>query len=363
MQGAAATFLVALGIGQLAVAVLQLRGASLVGGNRWLGCLSGLGLLLLGGAILPNSFVVLLWAPVSGLLAVVVLLLGGSFLWPPSDPNRIFAADHPAHGTCRRVAIADGNDQIPGYWLIPPGGSRVAVCLVHGAGDSKTSFKWWLIRALLAEGLAVLTIDLPGHGDYRYRPLAYPEVLTALPAALRFLRAQPGIHRVGVLGISLGGAVAIQSLAEQRAVQPDLAEALVIVATPIALKFSRALFYREMWNTYYGSPVLDLLREMSVKQVWDTWYEGGYRSQYSTSTLFDRLDPLANIKRLNPMPILLVYSRRDRVAPPEQAQAMHQAAPQAALLETKKASHVMLTLIPAVNGQIAKWLREQLAAT
>jgi len=129
------------------------------------------------------------------------------------------------------------------------------------------------------------------------------------------------------------------------------------------LKLSKSLFYREMWNTYYGSPVLDLLREMSAKQVWDTWHEGGYRSRHSTSSLFDLLDPLVNIKRLDPMPILLVYSRRDRVAPPEHAQAMHQAAPQATLIETKKASHVVLTLIPVINCQVASWLKEQLAAT
>lgn len=363
MQGAAAVFLVTLGIGQLAATVLQLRGASLVGGSRWLGYLCGLGLLLLGGVILPNSFVVLLWTPVIGLLAVSVLLLGGSFFWPPPNPDQIFEPDHPAHGTCRRVEIADGNNKIPGYWLMPPGGSEAAICLVHGAGDTKTSFKWRLIRALLAEGLAVLTIDLPGHGDYRYRPLAYPEVLTTIPAALRFLRAQPDIYRVGVVGISLGGAIAIRSLAERSVAEPDLAEALVILETPIQLKLSKSLFYREMWNTYYGSPVLDLLREMSAKQVWDTWHEGGYRSRHSTSSLFDLLDPLVNIKRLDPMPILLVYSRRDRVAPPEHAQAMHQAAPQATLIETKKASHVVLTLIPVINCQVASWLKEQLAAT
>lgn len=193
MQGVVAAFLVTLGISQLAATGLQLRGASLAGGKRWLGSLLGLGLLILGGVILPDLFVVLLWVPICGLLAVVVLLLGGSFVWPPPHPNRIFDANYPVHGTCRRVEIADGDDQIPGYWLMPPGGSRAAVCLVHGAGDTKTSFKWRLIRALLAEGLAVLTIDLPGHGDYRHRLLAYPEVLTTVPAALRFLRVQPGI--------------------------------------------------------------------------------------------------------------------------------------------------------------------------
>ncbi|MCB0193059.1 MAG: alpha/beta fold hydrolase [Anaerolineae bacterium] len=342
---------------------LHLRALSLVGQNRWLGYLIGLGLISLGMTFLPSTFVVLLWVPLCGLLAFFVLLLGGSFVAPPPDPDQIFEPDHPAHGTSRQVQIPDGDDSIPGYLLKPPKsiGSEAAVCLVHGAGDTKTSYKWLLVRALLAEGLTVLTIDLPGHGDYRHRLLTYPEVLTTVPAALRFLRTQPGIRQVGVIGISLGGAIAIRSLVEALPHGSSVADALVVLETPIRLDYSKALFYQEMWRTLYGAPVLWLLREMSVKQAWDTWHRGGYRSRYTTGRLFELLDPQSCIGRLSPLPILLVYSRRDGVAPTEHAQAMRQAAPQATFIETKKASHVVLTLMPEINRQVASWLKKQLA--
>ncbi|MCB0210886.1 MAG: alpha/beta fold hydrolase [Anaerolineae bacterium] len=341
---------------------LQLRAISLVGQSRWLGCLVGLGLITLGAVFLPLRLVILLWVPLCGLLAFVVLLLGGSFIVPPPDPNQIFEPDHPAHGTSRLVHIPDGNDVIPGYLLMPSKDvdREAAVCLVHGAGDSKTSYKWLLIRALLAEGLTVLTIDLPGHGDYRHRVLTYPEVLTTIPAALRFLRTQAGVRQVGIIGISLGGAIAIRSLVEAIPQQSHLVDALVVLETPIQLDYSKALFYREMWRTLYGAPVLWLLREMSVKQAWDIWHRGGYRTRHTTSHLFALLDPLTYISRLSSLPILLVYSRRDGVAPPEHAQAMHQAAPQADFIETKKASHVVLTLMPEINRQVASWLKKQL---
>lgn len=352
-----------MGGGQAVATLLQLQAASLTGAHKGWGYLLSLALLAVGGWLLPPTFAVLLWTPICGLLAVIVLLIGGSFAWPPPDPERLFEASHSAHQTARWLQIPDGSDEIPGCLLTPSQGSHseAAVCLLHGAGDSKIAYKWLLVRALLAEGLTVLTIDLPGHGDYRHRPLRYPEVLSTVPAALRFLRTQPGIRQVGVAGISLGGAVAVRSLAEAPASAADLADALVIVETPIRVNYSRSLFYREMWSTLYGAPVLWLLRELSIKQAWDTWQRGGYRSQHSTGELFDLLDPRQSIKRLRQLPILLVYSRRDRVAPPEHAQAMHQAAPQATLMETKKASHVVLTLMPEVNRQVARWLKIQLA--
>jgi pimeloyl-ACP methyl ester carboxylesterase len=234
--------------------------------------------------------------------------------------------------------------------------------VVHGAGDTKISFKWRLARALLAEGLMVLSIDLPGHGDYRSRPLAYPDCLSAVPAALQFLRDQPDVDRVGVVGISLGSAMAIRSLAENQgtALPPIRVEALAALEMPIEVKYSRRLRYREMWHAY-RAPVLSLLGEITIKQMLASWYTGGYVSRHkNTGEIIALLNPLAAISRLNLGPILLVHGESDIIAPPVVGRALQQAAPQATLLTVKKASHVTLTLMPEVNRQVAKWLREKL---
>ncbi len=361
MPGSIAVFFISLGIGQIFSSLLHLQGASLAGENRWPGVLLGGGLLLTGGWILPHSWLVLLWVPLMMPLALLALLGGGSFIKPMSPPVTLFTANHPAHGGCRRVDIAAGNDSIPGLLLLPPArvqNKGAAVCIIPGAGDTKTFFKWRLVRSLLAGGFTVLTIDPPGHGEYRHCPLVYPDCLSSISVALRYLRVQAGVGRVGVVGISLGGALAINALTE---FGDNLVDALVVVATPVRLNYSPSLFYRELWNTCYRSPVLLLMREITIKQVWDTWRQGGYTSKHSTGQLFELLNPVGRIERLKNLPALLVYSRRDLVAPPEHATAMQIAAPHANFVESKKAGHVMLTLIPAVNQQIVNWLDEKLA--
>jgi pimeloyl-ACP methyl ester carboxylesterase len=229
---------------------------------------------------------------------------------------------------------------------------KIAVCIVPGAGDTKLFFKWQLVKALLAHGITVLIIDPPGHGDYRHRPLVYPDCLTAVPAAIAFLRKQPNIKRVGLLGISLGGAMAIRAAAEAGSAFVD---ALGVVATPTHLNYSQRLFYKEIWRTFYRSPVVPLLQEVTARQARAMWRSGGYRGQHTTAEMFDLLDPLGHIGQVAPTPLLLVYSQRDAVASPLHAEALYQAAPHARLIETKKASHVMLTLTPEINMQIAGW--------
>ena len=154
--------------------------------------------------------------------------------------------------------------------------------------------------------------------------------------------------------------MSIKAMAEHAKNGRRLVEALVIVATPVRLNYSRALFYGEMWRTLFGSPTLWLLQEITARQIRESWHTGGYRSRHTTGELFDLLNPTQNISALKTLPMLLVYSRRDSVASPDQARAMRRAAPHARFIQSKKASHVMLTLLPEINGQVAAWLCEQL---
>jgi len=360
LAGVAAQFLILLGLGQLVSAHWRWAGVSLVGAHRWPGYAVGTGLLATGALFLPLNAQTLLFLPPALLLVMAALLAGGSYLVEAETPEALFAAQHPAHGGCQPVSIPDGEFLMPGLLLKPPPGAPVlpaAVCIVPGAGDTKTFFKWRLVQTLLATGLTVLVIDPPGHGDYRYRPLAYPDCLAAVPAAVVFLRRQPDIGAVGVIGISLGGALAIESLARQ----PGLpVEALVVVATPVSLNYTRSLFYKELGRTLVSRAGASLLRDMSARQVWRTWQSGGYRSRHTTAEMLALLRPADNLRQLGRLPILLVYSRRDLIAPPLHAQIMRQAAPHAEFVDSKKASHVLLTLIGETNQQIAGWLARRL---
>lgn len=367
MQIGLAIFLITLGLGQLISSHRGWRAASLVGPNRWLGYGVGVGLVVLGaggviGLSLPGRLAVLAWPLLTGPLALALLLLAGSFVKAPTHPDHFFTPEHPEHGSCQRLDISDGDDSIPAFLLrpLPEQQSDKAVCLVHGSGDNKRGFKWRLVRALLAEGLTVLTIDLPGHGDYSQRLLAYPDCLSTIPAALQFLRAQPGIERVGLLGISLGGAVALKSLATQEPGETSLVDALAILETPLWVKYNRALVRREAWQAL-RTPILSLFKEMSLRQLQQSWREGRIRSRHSTEEMFNLLNPLESIRQLDPaIPLLLVYSQRDPIAPLSFGRALQEAAPQAELITVTSASHVTLILMPQVNRQVASWLRKRL---
>jgi pimeloyl-ACP methyl ester carboxylesterase len=354
-----AVFLITLAVGQLMSIYRCLYGASLAGRFRLAGLLVGILLLAVGVVWLPVDWALLWWTPLAAIATLGLLLLAGSWIAPISSPDLIFSARRPEYGGCQRVAIPDGNFSAPGLLLKPAATSETcgaAVCIIHGAGDNKTMFKWRLVQSLLAEGITVLTVDLPGHGDYRHRPLNYPDGVRTVVAVVRYLRQQTDIQTVGLIGISLGGAFAIDALARES----GLVDSLVVIATPAHLHYDQKLVYQVMWNTYYRSPVVDLLREMTVRQARQAWKSGGYRSPLSTSQWFDLLKPLERIQLLTTLPILLVYSQRDAIASKQDALAMRVAVPQADYIEAAPASHVMITLMPAVNRKLASWLKQTL---
>ena len=125
---------------------------------------------------------------------------------------------------------------VPGAGAIelvdPP--SREAVLLLHGFGDSPQSLHH-LARALHARGFAVYAPLLPGHGRTLrdFRASGWRSWLTAARAALR---AVAGRHeRVGVVGLSMGGALAVELAAESTGIA-----ALVLLApyieAPLAVR-------------------------------------------------------------------------------------------------------------------------------
>ena len=360
LQSMTATLLITLGVGQLMGTGLRLRGASLVGSSRWAGYLLSLTLIMAGYFVLPNTISVVWWVFLAVPLAIAILFTGGSYILPPPPIDALFGPKHSAHKSCSPVYIPDGAYKIPGLLLSPQDevANGGAVCLIHGFGDSKNSFKWRLVRALLKKGLTVLTIDLPGHGDYQHRPLAYPDALSTIPNAVRFLHEQPGIQTVSLIGISLGGAMAISSLAHSETARKQV-DSLVVIGTPTKIKYTSALYYREAWNTYCGAPSLSLLEETTIKQILENWHTGCYSINHNLDDLFDLLAPVDNIGKLKDLPILLVYSRRDSVASTDHAEALRQAAPQAELMPLRSASHVLLTLLPRVNKKIARWIVDQ----
>jgi len=99
-------------------------------------------------------------------------------------------------------------------------GEGAPVLLLHPLGVDR-SFWDGVVPAL--DGSEVLTYDLPGHGETPVPPEQY--TIEVLADQARDLLAEAGSARVDVVGVSLGGLVALRLAADN----PDLVRRLVVV--------------------------------------------------------------------------------------------------------------------------------------
>jgi pimeloyl-ACP methyl ester carboxylesterase len=146
------------------------------------------------------------------LILLLGALLGAAFVWGAGSylarPVNSPVAPPPAPAVPVRLMTRDGVPIAGSYWP----GSRPdgpAVLLMHGINNTRRLFD---AKALWLNGLgyAVLAIDLRGHGESGAveRTFGWRESEDA-GAALRWLRAGHPGRRVGVIGVSLGGAAAL----------------------------------------------------------------------------------------------------------------------------------------------------------
>ncbi|HEX8583776.1 MAG TPA: alpha/beta fold hydrolase [Allosphingosinicella sp.] len=154
------------------------------------------------------------------LLGLVSAWLVGSLLMA-STPSDVPPPPAPARDL--RLTSTDGLSLAATYW---PGrtASSPAILLLHGNGASRAATA--ANAAWLAErGYAAMTIDLRGHGESAPAPKSFGLAESRdAAAAVAWLR-QAGHIKVGVIGISLGGAAALIGDAG-----PVAADALVLQA-------------------------------------------------------------------------------------------------------------------------------------
>ena len=98
-------------------------------------------------------------------------------------------------------------------WYVPSR-NGAAVAVMHGTGSNRLGVADHA-RLLARHGYGVLIFDLHGHGESGGRSLSVGwDAGEDVAAATRYLAARPEVddHRVGVIGVSLGGEVAIEAM-------------------------------------------------------------------------------------------------------------------------------------------------------
>lgn len=262
--------------------------------------------------------------------------------------------------TVARVDIPMPESSMPALYVVPRAGAQAAVAVLHGSGCDKTYFAWRLTNALLRQRMAVLLVDLDGHGE-NPRVQRYPQMLECATEAVRWLCAR--YARVGILGISLGGCLAARAAADGLAI-----DALAIMEAPPVLRFDN----HDRWNevrTLFQPYVIDLLREASIMHLGSAVYRlvraqrtPSIRAAISTWDLIAACDLCGSLSRIE-TPLLLVYGERDAIVKRVQAEEVWRAAPSGAtMLLVPDAGHLTLILHPEALRRMAAWMAGRLNA-
>lgn len=229
------------------------------------------------------------------------------------------------HGQQHTLDLVSGRERVPAIWLVPAAGTPApAALLLHGFSSSKDRMAQAMGRALLARGVASLALDLPFHGERQGADREIPKNPLALVGAWRtavaesraataWLAAQQAVDatRIGVVGYSLGGFLALMTAAEE--------ERLRVVALAAAGDLPD--------RTPYAALVRGLV------------------------------DPLRAARRLDGRPLLLVNGRRDTTTRPAQAERLFAAAAKPKTMKWYDGGHWPP---PAAIDGAADWMAEQL---
>ena len=121
----------------------------------------------------------------------------------------------------RRIEAPWRTGHLPGYLALPENvpGPVPLVVLLNGTSTSKEETLTWG-GAFLEQGLAVLALDWPGSGESSLHVAPTPDCDDFMEGVVNVMSSEPAIDatRLGLVGFSLGGAVAALAAASDRRV-------------------------------------------------------------------------------------------------------------------------------------------------
>jgi fermentation-respiration switch protein FrsA (DUF1100 family) len=191
-------------------------------------------------------------------------------------------------------------------WFIQSPAPRATIIFCHGHGGSKApDLKY--VPWLREQGYNVLLFDFRAHGesDGDLTSLVYYERQDVL-AAIAYLQ-QRGIHQVGLLGFSMGAAVAIATAPLSQAVRAVIADSAFAELRTIVNKGLRNRHIPQCISL----PLTTLI-------LWIAGHRLG--CQLSDS------DPLRWVGRISPRPLLIIHGGQDRDVPVSEAHRLYEAA-------------------------------------
>lgn len=205
-------------------------------------------------------------------------------------------------------------------WYVPREGARASLVLCHGRNNSRTHFTK-MLRPLHEAGFNLLLFDFRcmGVSGGSVCTYGYQERGDAL-TAVEWLRANTDTERIGLYGMSLGGATTLLAAAAD----PQIGA----VVTESAFASLDSMVEQ---NFFYLPPPARGPVGKSVRYWAQRWC--GNRVQ--------DVDPEAELRKWEPRPLLVIHGDRDLLIPVSHASRIVEAAgPAAELWTVPRAGHV-----------------------
>jgi 2,6-dihydroxypseudooxynicotine hydrolase len=227
------------------------------------------------------------------------------------------------------------NRLIRGYLRVPPGdGPRPVVVIFNGTNAVKEELHWWS-DALVARGIASITLDGPGLGETFHRLTYVAEPRPVGVAIVNHIESQPDLDpdAVGFMGLSLGGYCAIRMAAHDPRVR-----AVAAVSPP----FSAEVY----WNVtlYAMRRELASLYDMPVEEM---------DKHIPRITLADTLPSLDR-------PLMVAGGGHDMITPGDEAYRIFETARcERELVFYPRGAHDCFNVLSDLRPRMVGWLARQ----
>jgi fermentation-respiration switch protein FrsA (DUF1100 family) len=233
------------------------------------------------------------------LLGLVWILLGcnGLFYYPS---QKIFYTPHDFGATYEDIYFTSKDGTRLNGWFIPAVGSvKGTVIHFHGNAENITNH-YLFVQWLPKEGFNLFVFDYRGYGASSGKPDREGMVEDSV-AAINYIRQRSDVdsHRILIFGQSLGGALALAAVAQD---SKDGIQAVVVE--------SAFASYRS------------IARE-KLDGFWLTW---PFQWPLAWLLISDEQSPLLILRKIGPIPLLVIHGDADQVVSYSQGRQIYQAA-------------------------------------
>jgi len=205
-----------------------------------------------------------------------------------------------------RISFASYDGTVLRGWFVPAIQPRGTVIFCHGRAGSKAPDLIY-VSQFREHGFNVLLFDFRAHGesDGDKSSLVYYERYDLL-AAITYLQKR-GIGKVGLVGFSMGAAVAVATA--------PLSEAVRAVVADSAFAELRTILVTHLQQRGFPQPLASGLTALII------WAAGLRLGCYLPDA-----DPVRWVGQIAPRPLLLIHGQEDQEIPVSDALRLYQAA-------------------------------------